>query len=119
VERATITPEGHVDARLRCEPRTSCIPFYATANVAQSGNPSRLHTWVAPEKGPAVVNKMMVKAGARVVFVSDSAGARILLQVVMLEAAMPGKLVRVRTVDGKHEILRGRLCDGGIVRSET
>lgn len=119
VERAAITPEGHVDARLRCEPRNSCLPFYVSADLAENGHSPNALTWVATGKHAVAPQKPIVKAGERVVFVSDTQGSRILLQAITLEAGAPGSLVRVRAIDGKREILRGRLCDGGIVRSET
>jgi flagella basal body P-ring formation protein FlgA len=38
---------------------------------------------------------------------------------VALERGELGELVRVRAVDGKHEVLRGRLCGEHVVRSES
>src|SRR3954453_6811947 len=121
VERANITGSNRLEARLKCRPAYACLPFHATAQVRLAAAlPHGLkRSWSAASQGGVQGGPPMLKPGEGVTFVSERSGARLLVRAVALERGELGELVRVRAVDGKHEVLRGRLCGEHVVRSES
>jgi hypothetical protein len=115
VERIAISTSGHVDARIRCRPARACLPFVASAQLLWNA-PAQV--WAASgnrqgSKRPAL------KRGARVVFVREVSGGTLRVRAIALDAGNVGEMVRVRAIDGRQEVMRGRLGGDGVVRGES
>lgn len=127
VDKVTISRTGHIDARVRCAPRHACLPFAVTAELIGQKSPA---VWSARHSGPrgtelrtsasqADPKHRTLKVGDRVLFVREHDGVRTGIQAITLNNAAIGDAVRVRAIDGKHEIMRGRLYPEHIVREDS
>jgi hypothetical protein len=125
VDKLTISRTGHVDARVQCVPRHACLPFAVTAEVTGQISPVVWTTRYSNTPGSELRTAhgqhkaRTLKLGEHVLFVRERDGVRTRIQAVTLDNATPGDIVRVRAIDGKHEILRGRLCADHLVREDS
>ena len=118
-DRANITPPNRFEVRVRCRPAYACLPFHASAELRMGAGGTLAQRWTKQRERQARVPTKL-SPGERVLFVQQqAAGVRTIVQAVTLDAAAIGQMVRVRAVDGKHEVLRGRLYAEHIVRSES
>jgi hypothetical protein len=116
-DRATITPPNRMEALVRCRPVYACLPFHASAEVRPDQALGARFWNKESEARRSSVPK--IRPGERVTYVDRTIGIQTSVQAVLLDAAVVGQMVRVRALDGKHEILRGRLCAEHVVRSES
>ena len=117
VERALIAGT-RLEARLRCRPALACVPFYATADLQLGSGTSRQRSWSAITPRSAT-RDAAIKPGDRVVFIREISGARILRRAVALQRSNIGQITRIRVIDGRHEVVRGRVLADHVVRSES
>jgi flagella basal body P-ring formation protein FlgA len=61
----------------------------------------------------------VVKRGERVILVREQDGGRTQVQAVAVDSGAISDSIRVRAIDGRHEVLRGQVCATGVVRGET
>ena len=127
VDKLTISRSGHLDARVQCAPSRACLPFAVSGEVFGQRFKAVLATRHSNPQGSELrtagaqihTRPGTLKLGHRVLFVRERDGVRMHIQAVTLDNAAVGDNVRVRAIDGKHEIMRGRLCAQHIVREES
>lgn len=127
VDKLTISRSGHLDARVQCAPSRACLPFAVRgevfgqrSKVVMATRHSTPHGSELRTAGAQIQSRPgTLKLGHHVMFVRERDGVRMHIQAVTLDNAAVGDNVRVRAIDGKHEIMRGRLCAQHIVREDS
>jgi len=117
VERASISGLK-MEARLRCKPLTACLPFYASADLRFANEDIVQRSWPI-ETSSKLTSREALKPGDSVLFILNTNGIRILMRAVALQHSYVGQMTRVRAVDGRHEVMRGRVFADHVVRSES
>src|SRR5689334_17792385 len=117
VERASVSG-SRLEARVRCTPVVACLPFYATAYLQFESRANVERPWSVLSRRESH-DCEAIRPGERVTFLREANGVRILQRAVALQRGCIGEMMRVRAAEGHHEVMRGRVFEKHVVRSES
>jgi len=109
-----------VMARLECENREECLPFFVGLRVGQGGPSASSGTSVQGSQlfssGPVGTSKaFVVRSGSPATLMLDSDRVHIRLSVICLENGAPGQMIRVTGKDHRL-VFTAQVIDGSLLK---